>query len=166
MEPESPPASPVSLQEYRDCCAWLRPAGQRGESADRPRAASESKRARRNWLRRFSSVFDSFCSGKVEASGVQVVPHEFEQGARHRLLKIKLHSLAIGHHPQLVRIGIRNRLNICPPPSPAVTAVLRDIIYATVHQPKRPVASARPHAMVSRDFRHSRNAWARDAIAH
>src|SRR6266478_3788181 len=111
-------------------------------------------------------MFDSFCSGKVEASGVEMVPNELEQIARHRLLKIELDNLAIGHHPQLVRIGIRNCLNICPPPGPAVTTILRDIIYAAVLQPKCPVASIGPHAMMSRDFRHSRNAWERDAIAH
>src|ERR1700676_1396423 len=114
----------------------------------------------------FSSVFDSFRRGKVEANGVKMVPKELEQIARHRLLKIELDNLAIGHHPQFVWIGIRNGLNICPAPGPAVTTILCDIIDPAVLQPKCPVASTGPHAMMRRDFRDCRNAWERHAIAH
>ena len=111
-------------------------------------------------------MFDSFGSRKVEASGVKVIPDDFKQVARHRLLKVELNNLAISHHSQLVWVGIRNSLDICPSPSPAVTTVFRDVIDAAVLQPKYPVASTGPHAMMSRDFRHCRNAWERDAIAH
>ena len=53
-----------------------------------------------------------------------------------------------------------------PIAKPAVTTIFRDIVDAVILQPKCPVASTGPHAMMSRDFRHCRNAWERDAIAY
>src|SRR5712692_4025915 len=104
-------------------------------------------------------------SGKVEASGVEMVPHELKQIAGHRLLEIELDDLAVTRHPQLVRIRIGDRLNVCPSPRHAVTAVFRNIIDAIVFQPEGPIASSGPRAMMSRDFRQRSNAWQRHAVA-
>ena len=43
----------------------------------------------------------------------------------------------------VVRIGIRNRLNVCPSPGAVVTTVFSDLIDAALLEPKRPITSNR-----------------------
>src|SRR5689334_20237712 len=89
---------------------------------------------------------------EVEVSGVQAVPQPFKDSAWERLFQVEFDDLAISRNAKFVWLGIRNRLNIDPPPTPAVAPILRNVFDAVVLQAKRAVAPARPHAVVCRNL--------------
>jgi len=78
-------------------------------------------------------------------------PRDVKQLARHRLLKFKLKSFAVALHAEMVRIGIRNRLNVRPSPTSASTAFGCQVINPAIAKSQHPVGAAPKGAAVERE---------------
>src|SRR5579871_3477211 len=104
--------------------------------------------------------------GEVEASGVQAIPQPFKNSTGERLFQVEVDDLAISRNAKFVWVGIRKRLNIDPPPTPAVAPILGNVFDAVVLQAKGSVAPSGPHAMVRWNLYKGSTLCRRYTVAH
>jgi len=104
--------------------------------------------------------------GEVEASGVQAIPQPFKNSTGERLFQVEVDDLAISRNAKFVWLGIRNRLNIDPPPTPAVAPILGEVFDTVVLQAESAIAPAGPHAVVRGNLDKGSALCHRHTVAH